>query len=222
MNFGFFSSIKDENDLNAGPLQPAHRQEAVQAGETKPESVEIFGKSYSFQGTDKPMLCTLRMEPMDKKEDTYFILSYVEGDEKYLQAVRLTVEMQESGVVLFGLSAIKNDQLAEFFKNLDERVQTMDVSLQTKSTTSNYLYYFQGKPKKIKQLFPLLKGLMKDRFCNYGRDYKLTPLFPLFENLYATVEKNFENQQKAKALKHSTEISGHTLSGASLPSALIL
>ncbi|MBS0350425.1 MAG: hypothetical protein JSR33_04405 [Proteobacteria bacterium] len=222
MNFSLFPSVKNKSDLNTSPLQPLHSQEAVRSrsSETKLEGVEIFGKFYSFQGTDKPMLCTLRAEPMDRKEDTYFMLSYIEGDEKYIQAVRLTVEKQELGTVLLGLSAIKNNRLAEFFTNLDKQVQTMDVSLQVKSTTSNYLYYFQGKSQNIKQLFPLLEDLMKDRFCNYGKDYLLTPLFTQFVNLYDTVEKNFENQQKAKAVKTSTEPSSPIPSGASLSPAL--
>ncbi|MBS0350091.1 MAG: hypothetical protein JSR33_02705 [Proteobacteria bacterium] len=174
MHFDFFSPAKDKSDLDTKSSQPSRSQEAVQFSETKPEGVEIFGKSYSFRGADKPVLCTLRAEPLKNKENTYFILSYVEADES-IQAIRLSVEIQESNRISLGLSAIKELKLADFFEKLSQQAQASSVSLQIKSTDFTYLYYLQGESENIKQLFPLLRNLMENRFCNYGKEYILTP-----------------------------------------------
>ena len=206
MHFEFFSPVKDQSDSDAKSPPSA------QSSEREPEGVEIFGKSYSFRGTDKPILCTLRTEPLKKKENTHFSLSYIEADES-MQAIRLSVEMQESGMVFLGLSAIKDVKLANFFQKLTQQAQKNSISLQIKSTDSTYLYYLRGRSEDIKKLFSLLGDLMENRFCNYGKDYILTPLFSLFESLYTTVEQNFTIQQQTKAAKNSSGTSiSHTSS----------
>jgi hypothetical protein len=212
MHFDFFSPVKEKSDLDTKSSQSSRSQEAGQFSETKSKGVEIFGKFYSFQGADKPVLCTLRIEPLKNKENTYFILSYVEADES-LQAIQLSAEIQESGRVYLGLSAIKEVKLADFFEKLSQQAQACGVSLQIKSTEFTYLYYLRGESENVKQLFPLLRNLMEDRFCNYGKEYILTPLFTLFEKLYATIEQNFISQQQVKAAKISQVMSIHTSNG---------
>ncbi|MBS0351860.1 MAG: hypothetical protein JSR33_11905 [Proteobacteria bacterium] len=62
MHFEFFSPVKDQDNPNAKFSLSVHRSEG------KPEGVEIFGKSYSLRGADKPILCTLQAEPLKKKK----------------------------------------------------------------------------------------------------------------------------------------------------------
>jgi RPA family protein len=206
MHFEFFSPVKDQDNPDAKSSLSTHRSER------KPEAVEIFGKPYSFRGGDKPILCTIRAEPLKKKENTYFSLSYIEASES-LQAIRLFVNIEESGTVLLDFRAINDNKLINFFEHLNTKAQEVHVMTKTQSTQATYLYTYKGNLENMKQMFPILETyLMKHRFCNHGKDYTLTPLFALFENLYTTVEQNFITQQQTKAAKNLSGISIHTIS----------
>ncbi|MBS0351859.1 MAG: hypothetical protein JSR33_11900 [Proteobacteria bacterium] len=139
-------------------------------------------------------------------------MSYIEASES-LQAIRLFVNIEESGIVLLDFRAINDNKLVDFFEQLNTKAQEVHVMTKTQSTQATYLYTYQGNSENMKQMFPIIEThLMKHRFCNYGKDYTLTPLFTLFENLYTTVEQNFITQQQTKATKNLSGVSIHTIS----------
>ncbi|MBS0350180.1 MAG: hypothetical protein JSR33_03150 [Proteobacteria bacterium] len=200
MNFEFFPPDKDRRDSEMTLSQLSKDRKATSL-ERKTESREILGKHYSFEGTDKPVLCTLRAEPLKKKNNIHFTLSYVESSDS-LQAISLYVEIEKSGLVFLALSAIKDTKAADFFEKINKKAQEINVLPEIHSTDTTYLYNYKGSSEKIKKLFPLLENhLMADRYCSYGKEYLLTPLFTLFTNLYTTIEQNFSNQA-AKAPIH--------------------
>jgi len=187
MKASFFSS-------SASPKGEAKSTEVTKP--VKPQTV--LGKQYSGVGTDKPIMCTLVAEPMLQPEASHFGLTFDESHNnesefgyKY-RGVYLAIDYK-AGYLSITINlggSFDNRLFAELQKQVIRLGIKVDAESDEQKRTQTYTY--EGDIEKIHQLFPIIKRqlMLEDRYVMYGKEFQLTRLSELLENLFTKVENN--------------------------------